>query len=575
MPPSSLAPMQALADATARILLVVDAQGTLILLSERASDQLSLELGRSLDVQLPGFSQQVRTVLSGRSRRCEVPVQVNGREYLAGVNPLYEQNEIRGAVCVLVDGSQLDTMTRQLPSVQALSRELDTIIDSSSDGLFVCDAQANVIRMNPASEAIHHVVAADIIGRNMRELVEEGFIDRSAALEASQTLQTVSLLQDKRGQKLISIATPVFDDQGALIRVVVSERDIAAIDRLQRELEEQQAIGDHLRDQMLAMQQVQLDRHQIVARSPSMIRIFEQAVKVARAESSVLILGESGVGKGLVVDWIHQNSRRSAHPLIKINCGAIPESLIEAELFGYVKGAFTGAQSGGKPGHLEMADGGTLFLDEVAELPLASQVKLLRFLEDGNLTRLGETRSRALSVRILAATHQDMEQMVAEGRFRLDLYYRLNVIPLHVPALRERPDCIVPLIQHYMEQFGAKAGTARRLTRKALEALTAYPYPGNVRELMNICERLVVMADTEVIDVPDLPPAVRAGGARQGLDLHDLPPDLPLQEVLNHVERALLLQAQTRCANQVEMARLLGINQSTVARKLRKHGLSG
>ena len=566
--------MQALADATARILLVVDTQGRIVLLSRLAYQHLGMSPGHHLEAELPGFWQQVRKILSEQLPSCEVPVQIAGREFLAGVNPLYEENAIRGAVCILVDGSLLDTMTRRLPSFQTLSRELDTIIDSSSDGLFVCDAQANVIRMNPASEKIHQVAAADIVGRNMRELIEDGFIDRSAALEASQKQQRVSLLQNKGGHKLISIATPVFDDQGTLIRVVVSERDIAAIDSLQRELEEQQAIKDSLRDQMLAMQQTKLDSHRIIARSPAMVRVLEQAIKVARAESSVLILGESGVGKGLIVDLIHKNSPRSEHPLIKINCGAIPESLIEAELFGYEKGAFTGAQSAGKPGHFEMADGGTLFLDEIAELPLASQVKLLRFLEDGRITRLGDTRSRSLNVRVLTATHQDMEQLVEQGRFRLDLYYRLNVIPIHVPALRQRQDCIIPLIRHYIETFCEQTGMSRRLTREALDTLSAYPYPGNVRELMNICERLVVMSDTELIGLSDLPQQVRSEVTSDGLPLNRLPQGLSLQQTLDHVEKELLSQARSRCGNQTEIAAALGINQSTVARKLRKHGLS-
>ena len=565
--------MQALADATARILLVVDPRGQIVLLSRLARQHLDMTPGRFLEEELPGFWQQVRKILGGQLPNCEVPLQVAGREYLAAVNPLSEQDAIRGAVCILVDGSLLDTMTRRLPSFQTLSRELDTIIDSSSDGLFVCDAQANVIRMNPASEKIHQMAARDIVGRNMRELIDDGFIDRSAALEASQKQQRVSLLQDKGGHKLISIATPVFDDQGDLVRVVVSERDITAIDNLQRELEEQQAIKDSLRNQMLAMQQSNLDAHRIIARSPAMIRVLEQAIKVARAESSVLILGESGVGKGLIVDLIHKNSPRAEHPLIKINCGAIPESLIEAELFGYEKGAFTGAQATGKPGHFEMADGGTLFLDEIAELPLASQVKLLRFLEDGRITRLGDTRSRALNVRVLTATHQDMEQLVEQGKFRLDLYYRLNVIPIQVPALRERHDCIIPLIRHYIETFSEQTGMRKRLTREALDTLAAYPYPGNVRELMNICERLVVMSDTELIGISDLPQQVSSQVTSDGLPLDRLPHGLSLQENLDHVEKELLIRARSRCGNQTEMAETLGINQSTVARKLRKHGL--
>ena len=459
-----------------------------------------------------------------------------------------------------------------LRDLQELTREHDTIIDSSSDGLFVCDAEANVIRMNPASERIHNVAASEIVGRNMVDLLREGFIDRSAAYEALQSKNVVSLLQNKDGRKLISIATPVFDENGAVIRVVVSERDITRIDALQRQLEEQGAIKDEFRQQMLQMQQAELAAQKIIAKSPSMIKALNQAMKVAPAESSVLILGESGVGKGLFAELIHKYSKRSTQPLIKINCGAIPESLIESELFGYEKGAFTGAQ-GSKPGHFELADNGILFLDEVAELPLPSQVKLLRFLEDGRITRLGGTKGRTVNVRILAATNRNLDEMVAQGRFRLDLFYRLNVIPIVVPAVRERKDCILPLVRHYLDLFGERHGIHKRLTRAASDTLLAYTYPGNVRELMNICERLVVMSETELIDSNDLPSTIseRSSGAEG--DLLDWPEGMTLTQICASIERTVLLRTAARHANQAAVATALGVSQPTIARRLQKYGI--
>ena len=306
----------------------------------------------------------------------------------------------------------------------------------------------------------------------------------------------------------------------------------------------------------------------IIAKSPSMVRALNQALKVSQADSSVLVLGESGVGKGLFADLIHQHSRRSDKPLIKINCGAIPETLIESELFGHEKGAFTGAQTA-KPGHIEMAHGGILFLDEIAELPLASQVKLLRFLEDGEVTRLGATKSRMVDVRIIAATHANLEQMVEDKLFRLDLYYRLNVIPLHIPALRERRDCILPLLQHYIEQFSRKNGMKKRLTNAAMETLLSYDWPGNVRQLMNICERMLVMSDGELIDIPDLPQNLVKAVPQEPLNGKRL----TLQQAMDSYERAILMDAMKEHGNQYLVASALGVNQSTVARKLRRHGL--
>jgi len=365
----------------------------------------------------------------------------------------------------------------------------------------------------------------------------------------------------------------VFDQSGKLIRVVVSERDISEIDKLQHELENQEAIKDQFRNQILEMQQTELESRKIIARSPNMLKAMRQAMKVATADSSVLLLGESGVGKGVVADVIHRNSSRADRPLIKINCGAIPESLVEAELFGYEKGAFTGASASGKPGQFELAHEGILFLDEVAELPLSAQVKLLRFLEDGGITRLGGTEERKVDVRVLAATHRDLERMVAEGTFRLDLYYRLNVIPIHVPAVRERKDCLVPLIRHYIDHFSNINHQPKRLSRTVIDALLSYSFPGNVRELMNICERLVVMSETEVIDLADLPSQI-AGSVKVPLaEDMEWPETMTLQQALETVERNLLTKARQRYRSQTRIAEVLGVNQSTIARKLKRYDL--
>jgi len=460
-------------------------------------------------------------------------------------------------------------------SIQELTWEHDAIIDSSSDGLFVCDGQGRILRVNPASEWINNARADQLVGRDYLEVAKEGLlILPSAALEAIKNRKQVSLLQENRHcRKLISTATPVFDDAGELIRVVVCERDITEIDRLQRQLEEQQAIGEQFRHQVLELRQQQLDKQPIIAKSPCMIKALKQALKVSEVDSTLLILGESGVGKGLIADLIHQNSRRAERPMIKINCGAIPETLIEAELFGYEKGAFTGAV-GSKPGHLELADGGIIFLDEIAELPLGSQVKLLRFLEDGQITRLGSTQSRRVDVRVIAATHRDLEKMVSTGGFRLDLYYRLSVIPLPIPPLRKRQECLIPLIRSYIDHFAERGGSPKRLTAAALDVLTSYNYPGNVRELMNICERLVVMSDHELIDVNDLPQTVISGSDEEaGLLLTNWPAAMSMTQILESVERRVLSAAGKRYRKQQQIAEALGMSQPTVARKLYKYGL--
>ncbi|MGD8702896.1 MAG: sigma 54-interacting transcriptional regulator [Desulfosarcina sp.] len=454
-----------------------------------------------------------------------------------------------------------------------MTRERDAIIDSSSDGLFVCDGNATVIRMNPASERIHQIKAESVIGKNMVDLIDEGFIDRSAALEAVKKRTVVNLLQHKGNRKLISTATPVFDDRGKLIRVVVSEKDITKFDNLQRRLEEEQKITNQLQNQLVEMQQDILHSHKIIARSANMVKALQRALKVSKADSSILITGESGVGKGLIANLIHKNSNRAKKPLIRINCGAIPESLIESELFGYEKGAFTGAQTGGKLGHLELADRGTLFLDEIAELPLPAQVKLLRFLENGRLTRLGGTQTRRVDARIIAATHRNLQEMVEERHFRHDLYYRLKVIPIAIPPLRDRKECLLPLLRFYVDYFARKIGCVKRLSNAAINALMAYRFPGNVRELMNICERVVVMSEMEIIDRQDLPRDVIVHTKKNVDAWGAWPAQMTLEQVLQSVERATLLDALNVHKKQSQIAAKLGISQPTVARRMKKYGL--
>ena len=560
---------QALVNTSINCLLAVDRHGVIFLANSIAYEKFGPAVRIPLKDVIPELVGVVDKTIADGKRRIEISIQVEYREYIANVSPIKLEDELVGAICVLEESTELEKVARKMRFFQNMTWELDAIIDSSSDGLFVCDAQANVIRVNPASERIHKIKAKELIGKNMVDLIQLGFIDRSAAIEASQSKTTVSLLQNKDNRKLISTGTPVFDDEGNLIRVVVSERDITEIDNLQRELEEQASLKDQLQHQLLEMQQAELKTNEIIARSPSMIKALERAFKVSSVNSSVLITGESGVGKGLFANLIHRNSSRAEKPLIRINCGAIPETLIESELFGYEAGAFTGAQAGGKPGSLELANGGSLFLDEIAELSPSAQVKLLRFLDDGRLTRLGGSKVRSIDARILAATHRNLKDMVAKGPFRNDLYYRLNVIPLHVPALRERKDCIPPLIKHYVDYFADITGTRKRISRSALDALLAYPYPGNVRELMNICERAVVMSETEVVDLPDLPRDVARRASELSIEAAEWSKEMTLKQILQSVEQKVLLRTLKKYKNQCEAATALFVSQPTIARLLK------
>ena len=336
-----------LANAARDALLAVDADGAIFFANEAACSRFGACSGRMLAELFPELGSPFAQLLGERSPLEQQRSLERGAErYQVRLTPLELEGGKRAAVCVLVERSDLQDVARQMRASQDHNHELDTIINSSHDGLWICDAEGRVIRVNPASERINKVSAAEVVGRNMEELLSWGFVDRSAALEALRSRSQVSLLQKNHvGRKLISTGTPVFDERGELVRVVVSERDITEIDDLQRRLEEQGAIKDQYRSQILEMQQVELESQRVIAKSPCMLKALRQALKVSNADSSVLLLGESGVGKELFADLIHKNSSRAKKPITKINCGAIPESLIEAELFGYEKGAFTGAHT--------------------------------------------------------------------------------------------------------------------------------------------------------------------------------------------------------------------------------------
>lgn len=301
----------------------------------------------------------------------------------------------------------------------------------------------------------------------------------------------------------------------------------------------------------------------IILRSPSMQQISTLAMKVSHVDTTVLITGESGVGKEVMARLIHKESSRSEGPFVKINCGAIPRELLESELFGYDAGAFTGAQRQGKIGMIEVANHGTLFLDEIGELPLDLQVKLLQVLQDRTLVRLGSTRSIAVSVRVVAATNRDLQAMVDSRQFRSDLFYRLNVVPIHVPPLRERREDILPLVQHFLDELNGQYNLAKRFSEQALAVLLDYNWPGNVRELRNMIERLVVTSPDTLIRTDYLPPQLCVTRSED----HEAGPDLKARTA--RFERELVLEAVERFGSTRAAAKHLKISQSSVVRRMR------
>ncbi|PKM75966.1 MAG: hypothetical protein CVU90_15020 [Firmicutes bacterium HGW-Firmicutes-15] len=312
---------------------------------------------------------------------------------------------------------------------------------------------------------------------------------------------------------------------------------------------------------------------QFVVHSSRMKELVKIATRIARVDSTVLIQGESGVGKELIADVIHVNSNRKKGPLIKINCGAIPENLLESEFFGYEPGAFSGASKNGKIGLFELAAGGILFLDEIGDMPLSLQVKLLRVLQDKEITRVGGIKKLAIDIRILTGTNRNLSEMIINRQFRQDLFYRLNVVPIRVPALRERREDIPVLANYFMEYFNNKYRTSninKRLDPEVVACFMEHDWPGNVRELENLIERLVVTTAHDRILVDDLPFWLNRSHYNADLDLESI----SLRCAVEDTERKILENAFSRCKSTYEVARALDVNQSTVVRKAAKYGIN-
>lgn len=496
---------------------------------------------------------------------------------ILNVAPIARDGQTIGAICSFQELSSFETSARKLDSYKTLNRQLETIFNASSDGIWVCDGQGTVISINRASELLNGIKKKDVIGRNINDLVERKVFDQSVTTKvmASGRRQTVMQHVAKTDRYLLATGTPSIDSNGNIALIVVNERDMTELNILQEQFEQSQKIGEKFKSELSELTLMELKRNEIIAESNKMRHVLQTSLKLAHiGASNILILGESGVGKGLLAKLIHQNSARHDNPFVEINCAALPENLLEAELFGYEKGAFTGASDKGKVGLFELAQGGTLFLDEIGDMPLPLQVKLLKYLDDKMIRRIGGTQSIQVDCSTIAATNQNLHSLVQAKQFREDLYYRLKNFTLEIPPLRQRPEDIAGLVRFYLQSFNQKYNCSRTIHSRAMALLGRYAFPGNVRELKNILENAVVMSPSDQID-EYIQVSIEAGpeAIPAPVILPAVGNTLDLARQLETAEKAILLEARRQCRTTREMARLLGISQPSVVRKLRKHAI--
>lgn len=463
------------------------------------------------------------------------------------------------------------------------SEILDLILASSMDGYCYTDAQGNVLYCNQAYYQMSGFKPGTIDGHNINDLVKEGYPVSELILRVTETQEAASqvIQYSPGGNEILVSATPVYDSHGQFIGTVENFRDLTALNdvrssleiidlKYRMQLEQKEHLLDRMRAQLSGME-ADMRNIGVVGKSHQMRNLIELAGRICNVNSTVLITGESGVGKDVFCRLVHHLSG-STEPYVKISCAAIPETLLESELFGYEPGAFTGASRQGKAGILEQAGSGIVFLDEIGTLPLRLQSKLLTLLQDRLYYRVGGVKKIPLKARIMAATNLDMKQAVEDGTFRGDLYYRLNVIPVQIPPLRERKEDIFPLVEQFLQNLNKTYNSKKVFSNDVLAAFKRYNWPGNVRELNNIVERMYVLSASDVIGVELLPSELFGPVERIHLAMA-MGKNTSLKTSIEQIERILIADALQRDVTILSIAEDLGISISTLERKVKKYGL--
>ena len=443
----------------------------------------------------------------------------------------------------------------------------DKIIDCFFDGIYVTRNDGLTLKVSNSYERLTGIGREEVVGKYMDDIVKEGILSQSATKRIVETKMPYTYEQTTRvGKTVTSSGTPIFDEDGEVANVIFNVRDVTELNRLKNELNKSREIADYYRKQIEKYNDN--PENYVVCENPGFKKTLAIAERAAKYDSTIMILGESGVGKEVIANYIVNNSSRANMPFIKINCGAINENLLESELFGYVGGAFTGASKSGHMGAFELANKGTIFLDEIGEMPYHLQVKLLRVLQERKISRVGSTKEIPIDIRIISATNKDLEKMVEKKQFREDLYYRLKVIPINVPPLRERKEDIFPLINIFINKFNKKYNTKKVFDPEVFGFLTGLKWPGNVRELQNMVEYIIVESIEDTITLENIkalyPEKVEEFRASELKVMN-------LNEAKDQLERDMIVKAMEKYKTTQKAAEILGISQASVSRKYAKY----
>lgn len=466
---------------------------------------------------------------------------------------------------IMNEAEEIHGVDKLLHENALMQERLQMILEAVQDGICVVDRSGEVTYVNPSYLRIVHKTPEMVVGQNVFEKAADG--NRCAVLR-SGIARIGSIRHKKDGTTIVANVNPIFID-GEIAGVVSVIKDITEIQTLMERLSQVSAKAEYLEQELLRTKKTAQAFANYIGKSGKVVDVLALASKAADSSANVLVRGESGTGKEVIAEGIHYASERRRGPFIRVNCGAIPGALLESELFGHEKGAFTGAVRR-KLGKFELANHGTIFLDEIGELDKNLQVKLLRVLQQKEFDRVGGEETIHVDVRIIAATNRNLEEMVREGTFRDDLYYRLNVIPIILPPLRDRPEDIPLLVEHFIEKISKEnKKDVRGITPEAMQMFMHYRWPGNVRELENVIERVITLMDTDLITEASLPSYIK--GDIAGREVDSLADDtvLPWEEY----EKKIIANALRQGTSFNGAAKLLRISHKTVAAKARKYGL--
>lgn len=504
------------------------------------------------------------TLDDGWLRRVMEEGEVISRTEYESVYVVYPQDQPVYLSCRKVDPQRDVLLLVVENSIHSL---LPFFMEELLDELCIMDRQGVVRWVSQSWLQMHKVSASDVIGVSAVRLEKTGVFKPSVTLEVLRQKRRIEMVQyNKDGERILVSGVPIFDRTGEIIWVIsYSSWDITSFTALKNKYSALKDLVEQYSAEVEALRSQSMEIPDLVADSPQMKKLLELLRRVADKDISLLITGETGVGKSLFAKTVHRMSKRSKGPFIEINCGAIPENLLESELFGYKKGAFTGANREGKVGLIELANHGTLFLDEIGEMSLPLQVKLLRTLQEKEITRLGDTASIKVDFRLIAATNKDLKKMVGEDTFRIDLYYRISGVPILIPPIRERTEDLESMIHTFLFNLNKKYQTKKILSPQAQQMLMSYGWPGNVRELENVLEQIVVTSGEDYITPVHMPGELI------------LNPDvmtessLGLREAMERYEGKIIMSAYEKYKSTVGVSKALHISQPTAARKISKY----